>query len=301
MEFNHREVSMNISVKNLTKVYGRKLALNNVSIEFSPGVYALLGPNGAGKSTFINLMTDSINRTDGEILCNGKEILKLGRHYRQKLGYMPQQQKIYENYTGIEFLKYMASVKGLHGKKTAEQIEHLLHIVNLWDKRFEKTGSYSGGMKQRIMLAQALLGNPEILILDEPTAGLDPYERINIRNYIAALAEKMIVIFATHVVSDIECIAKEVILVKDGSFIKTGSPAELIQGMMDKVGRIHCTFEDINALEKEYCAGNVMQTVDGLWLRVVGDNLDFEKVLREKEPGLEDVYLYYQNFDRQEG
>ncbi|MBO5484115.1 MAG: ATP-binding cassette domain-containing protein [Lachnospiraceae bacterium] len=287
---------MRIEIHNLSKQYGDKIALQQFNIKLEEGVYALLGPNGAGKSTLINLLTDSICRSQGEILCDGKEILSLGKEYRRMVGYMPQQQRMYDNYTAVEFLKYMAAIKGIHGKTARGQIEHLLKVVNLWDVKKKKIGGYSGGMKQRVMLAQALLGNPKILILDEPTAGLDPSERINIRNYIAQLSEEMIILFATHVVSDIECIAREVLLMKQGQLVKTGSPIELIASVQGKVGEIDCELEQLEELQKKYCSGNVSQRLDGLKLRIVGDTLPDKAKKITDHIDLEDVYMYYINY-----
>ena len=236
---------MEIRISHLTKRFGDKTALDDVSLTLDAGVHALLGPNGAGKSTLINILTDSIERDKGEVLYNDYEITSLGAKYRELLGYMPQQQRLYDNYTAEEFLKYMAAVKGIAPARAREQIAELLKVVNLWEVRRKKVGGFSGGMKQRVLLAQALLGEPRILILDEPTAGLDPSERINIRNYIATVAQKMIVLFATHVVSDIECIAKDVIMIRDGRICKTGTPMELIDGMQGKVGELPCKLEDL--------------------------------------------------------
>lgn len=178
---------MEIRISHLTKRFGDKTALDDVSLTLDAGVHALLGPNGAGKSTLINILTDSIERDKGEVLYNDYEITSLGAKYRELLGYMPQQQRLYDNYTAEEFLKYMAAVKGIAPARAREQIAELLKVVNLWEVRRKKVGGFSGGMKQRVLLAQALLGEPRILILDEPTAGLDPSERINIRNYIATV------------------------------------------------------------------------------------------------------------------
>lgn len=240
---------MEIRISHLTKRFGDKTALDDVSLTLDAGVHALLGPNGAGKSTLINILTDSIERDKGEVLYNDYEITSLGAKYRELLGYMPQQQRLYDNYTAEEFLKYMAAVKGIAPARAREQIAELLKVVNLWEVRRKKVGGFSGGMKQRVLLAQALLGEPRILILDEPTAGLDPSERINIRNYIATVAQKMIVLFATHVVSDIECIAKDVIMIRDGRICKTGTPMELIDGMQGKVGELPCKLEDLEQLQ----------------------------------------------------
>lgn len=284
---------MEIRISHLTKRFGDKTALDDVSLTLDAGVHALLGPNGAGKSTLINILTDSIERDKGEVLYNDYEITSLGAKYRELLGYMPQQQRLYDNYTAEEFLKYMAAVKGIAPARAREQIAELLKVVNLWEVRRKKVGGFSGGMKQRVLLAQALLGEPRIPILDEPTAGLDPSERINIRNYIATVAQKMIVLFATHVVSDIECIAKDVIMIRDGRICKTGTPMELIDGMQGKVGELPCKLEDLEQLQTKYCVGNVYQRREGLRVRIVGDELPEEALPVKDSIDLEDVYMYH--------
>lgn len=225
---------MELQVKNLTKYYGKTLALDHLSVTLTEGVYGILGPNGAGKSTWMNLLTDNIRRTEGEILLDGTDILKMGREYRSLVGYMPQQQGLYEQMSGRAFLYYMGGIKGLKRTAVKEQIEELLRIVNLAQDADEKMRNYSGGMKQRILLAQALLGDPKILILDEPTAGLDPKERIRVRNYIADLSKQRIVLLATHIVSDIESIADEVLLLKKGRLVAEGKPEELIAEMEEQ-------------------------------------------------------------------
>ena len=286
---------MEITISHLTKRFGDKTALDDVSLVLDSGVHALLGPNGAGKSTLINILTDSIVRDQGEVLCNDHEITKLGAKYRELLGYMPQQQRLYENYTAEEFLKYMAAVKGIAPATAGKQIAELLQVVNLWEVRRKKVGGFSGGMKQRVLLAQALLGNPRLLILDEPTAGLDPSERINIRNYIAAVAQKMIVLFATHVVSDIECIAKDVILIRDGRICQKGTPVELIESIQGKVGELPCDLDSLEKLQERYGTGNVYQRREGLRVRIVGDELPEGCLPVRDSIDLEDVYMYYIN------
>ena len=287
-----------IEIKNLRKTYGKKVALKSFSYTFEDGIYGMLGANGAGKSTLMNLLTDNVKRDSGEILYDGKEILKMGGSYLEKVGYMPQQQGFYEDFSPKAFLKYMAEVKGLKGKnaegKTVnQQIDELLEVVNLTGVAHKKIGGFSGGMKQRVLLAQALLGNPKILILDEPTAGLDPKERIGIRNYIAELSKDKIILFATHVVSDIECIADHVLLIKKGQIVATGTPVELIEKMQGKVAESTCTLEDVGALQAEAKVGNIRQRKNGLALRLVGDILPKEAVPVEDNIDLEDVYLYY--------
>lgn len=284
---------MEIQIKNLTKTYGEVKALNNLNVTFRNGIYGILGPNGAGKSTMINLITDNVKRESGSILCDGKEILEMGSDFRKLVGYMPQQQNMYEGYSAIAFLKYVAAIKGIPSKKASEEIEKLLHVVNLWDVRYGKAAGFSGGMKQRLLLAQALLGNPKLLILDEPTAGLDPNERIKIRNYIAELSGERIILFATHVVSDIECIADCIMMLKKGTLIDVGTTEEILMSMEGKVGKISCEYNELSLLQQKYKAGNVNRTKDGFVLRIVGDELPKEAVLEENDINLEDVYLYY--------
>ena len=303
---------MKLEIRNLKKTYGTVQALKGISYTFTPGVYGILGANGAGKSTMINLITDNVSRdkvNGGSILYDENndetDILKLGKLFRAQVGYMPQQQGFYEDFSPKAFLKYMAEIKGVKKLKTVDengneivktvnqQIDELLEVVNLTNVAYKKIGGFSGGMKQRVLLAQALLGDPKILILDEPTAGLDPKERISIRNYIAELSKDKIILFATHVVSDIECIADKVLLLKSGEIIATGTPVELIESMAGKVGGITCTLDEVGELQKEYKIGNIRQRKNGLALRVVGDKLPEEAVKVEDNIDLEDVYLYY--------
>lgn len=292
---------MQLELKSLKKTYGTVQALKGVNYTFESGIYGILGANGAGKSTMINLITDNVDRdkeNGGQILYDGKEILDMGKHFRKLIGYMPQQQGFYEDFSARAFLKYMAQIKGVHkendkGQTVKQQIDELLEIVNLTTMANRKIGQFSGGMKQRVLLAQALLGNPQILILDEPTAGLDPKERIGIRNYIAKLSKDKIILFATHVVSDIECIADRVLLLKKGEIIAEGTPIHLIESMTGKVGEITCTLDDISKLQKKYKIGNIRQRKEGLALRVVGDQLPDNAVKVSDNIDLEDVYLYY--------
>ena len=218
---------MELRLEHVTKRYGNLTALSDFTMTFMPGIYGILGANGAGKSTMMNLITDNIKRDDGAILYDGKEILELGDAFRSILGYMPQQQGMYEHMTADSFLTYIARLKGLKGRTVREQVDHVLGLVNLQEQRHKKLAEYSGGMKQRILLSQALLGDPQVLILDEPTAGLDPRERVRIRNFIHELSKERIVLLATHIVSDIESIADQVILMKKGKIEQMGTPAEL--------------------------------------------------------------------------
>ena len=219
---------MELRMDSLTKCYGNKTALNGFTYTFTPGIYGILGANGAGKSTLMNLITDNVKRTSGEILWEGTDILKQGKTFRRLLGYMPQQQGMYPDFSARGFLRYMAQIKELPRKQSRVQIEELLVLVNLKQDAHKKLGGYSGGMRQRVLLAQALLGEPKILILDEPTAGLDLKERLRLRQYIGELARDRIVFLTTHIVSDVESIAGDVLLMKHGELIAHGSPEELM-------------------------------------------------------------------------
>ncbi len=284
---------MKLEIKNLSKSYGDIKALTDANIVLENGIYGLLGPNGAGKSTLINLITDNIKREKGEIYWDGTEILKLGKKYRDVLGYMPQEQGYYEDFTAGAFLSYMAKVKGITGKAAREKVTELLDIVNLSDNRNQKIGGFSGGMRQRLMLAQSLLNDPKILILDEPTAGVDPQERIRIRNFISEIAKDRIVILATHIISDVEAIAKEIILIKKGQIIKKGTPNDLLKNMESKVYEICLKEEELETLKKDYVISNLKNSAEGVIARIVGDAVPEGFSYKECDAGLEDLYLYY--------
>ena len=284
---------MQLEIRNLKKRYGKQWALNGLTITFNPGVYGILGSNGAGKSTMMNLLTDNLKRDGGEILLDGKDILKLGRDYRKRLGYMPQQQGFYEQMTADTFLFYMARLKGLKRKQAEAEIDRLLQVTGLAGERHKKLGGYSGGMRQRVLLAQAMLGNPGILILDEPTAGLDPKERIRIRNFISSLSRDRIILLATHIVSDIESISDRIIMMKKGKLIGTGTSGELMRRVADKVREMPCEPEELPAMQRKYRVGNVFQRDGKTWIRMVGDELPQEGSFVTDHLSLEDVYLYY--------
>lgn len=284
---------MQIEIKKLSKKYGEKYALEDFSVNLNEGIYGILGPNGAGKSTLMNMLTDNLKRTSGAILLDGKDILSMGAEYRSILGYMPQQQGFYEQFSAVAFLRYVGKLKGYKGKELNNQIDGLLEKVNLYKHRYDKIGSFSGGMRQRVLLAQALIGNPKIIILDEPTAGLDPKERINIRNIIAQLSKDKIIIIATHVVSDIECIAKEVMLLKNGHLIEMRSPAELIDSVSDKIYEVPYDGDEAILSDGEYKTGNVIQKRDGLYFRIISEDPPKNALAVHDNLSLEDVYLYY--------
>lgn len=289
------KIIMKLQIDELSKNYGDIQALDKVSMEMENGIYGLLGPNGAGKSTLINLLTDNVKRKSGHILWDGTEILKLGKAYRDILGYMPQEQGYYEDFTAGAFLMYMARVKGLKKKEAKERTEHLLKIVNLEANRNNKIASFSGGMRQRLMLAQALLNDPKILILDEPTAGVDPQERIRIRNFISQIAKDKIVILATHIISDVEAIAKEIVLLKKGKIIGKGTPEQLLTTLDSKVFEIYADKKDLEKLQEGYIISNLKNSKEGVMARVIGEKPSSEYTYNETAASLEDLYLYYFN------
>ena len=217
-----------LSLNGVNKHYGTKHALIDFDYDFTDGVYGLLGPNGAGKSTMMNIITQNIPcDPDSEILWNGDDIDKLQAKYRRRIGFMPQQQELYPSFTATRFLGYLAALKGIKREKIQSEVERVLDLVELSDNADQKLGGFSGGMKQRVLIAQTLLGNPKLLILDEPTAGLDPKQRVITRNLIASLAKNKIVIISTHIVSDIETIADRILLIKQGELIDEGTVPEL--------------------------------------------------------------------------
>ncbi len=226
---------MELSVCNLTKDFGEKRAVDNVSFKLSYGVYGLLGPNGAGKSTLMKMLVDILTPSSGEVCLDGVNIHELGASYRDKLGYMPQEIGVYKNFSARKFLKYIAALKGITGKAADEKISKLLDLVGLGDVGRKKLGGFSGGMLRRIGIAQTLLNDPKILILDEPTAGLDPQERIRFRNIISELSENRIVLLSTHIISDMEFIAGEVIIMRNGGVLKIDTTEQLLKEVEGKV------------------------------------------------------------------
>lgn len=281
-----------LEIKNLTKKYGDFVALDNINLTLTNGVYGILGANGAGKSTMLNLITDNIKRTSGEILYNGEDILTLKSAFRKKVGYTPQLQGMYEHFSAYSFLAYIGALKGMKKSECKKQIYEYTQLVNLSDVIHKKLGSFSGGMRQRVLLAAAMLDNPEILILDEPTAGLDPEERIRLRNYIAKLSENRIVLLATHVVSDIECIASKVLILSKGKLLETLPPIELISSLEGKVGEMAGSFDEVESKREQLGFGQIAQKKDGFVLRIVSDTLP-EGFTSVDDIDLEDVYLYY--------
>lgn len=218
-----------LTLNGITKKYKDKTALSDISLELDCGIYGLLGPNGAGKSTLMNIITGNIKPTEGEVFWDGTDICRLGGKFRSLIGYAPQQQGLYNSFSGRRFLSYMAALKGISKKDAGDEIDRVLSYVNMKDAADRAIGGYSGGMKQRILIAQAILGCPKLIVLDEPTAGLDPKERVRVREQIKALSGDKIILVSTHVVSDIAPIAGEILLIRDGSIIDRGGVDELCQ------------------------------------------------------------------------
>ena len=220
---------MLLEIKNLTKHYGSKCALRDFSCAIGPGILGIIGPNGAGKTTLMNLITDNVKRETGEILYDGTDILKLGKSFRRVLGFMPQEQGMYDELSARAFLIYMAGLKEVHGKKAREQVEDLLQLVDLQDAAHRKLGGFSGGMRQRILLAQALLGEPKVVILDEPTVGMDPAERLRVSEYIKEISKERIVLWSTHILSDVEAFADSLLIMDSGKLLAHDTPSGLLR------------------------------------------------------------------------
>lgn len=283
---------MELSTRNLSKDFGAKRAVNDVSFKLSYGVYGLLGPNGAGKTTLMKMLVDILTPSNGEVCLDGVNIHELGASYREKLGYMPQDIGVYKNFSARKFLKYIAALKGITGKQADEKIEELLDLVGLKDVGKKKLGGYSGGMLRRIGIAQTLLNDPQILILDEPTAGLDPQERIRFRNILSELSENRIVILSTHIISDIEFIAGKVIIMRDGTVLRIDTTSNLIQEVDGKVWTATIPHNALNSIKGKYTIGNIVQKSDGIEVRIVGEQApDFE--CERVKPILEDVFSYH--------
>jgi len=283
---------MELTISNLTKEFDGFKAVNGVSYTLGCGVYGLLGVNGAGKTTLMRMLTTLMKPTSGQILWDGKDIFQMDGSYRKLLGYLPQDFGYYPDFTVLDYLLYIASIKGIRPAVAKQRAKELLKQVGLVQARGKKMKTLSGGMKRRAGIAQAMLNNPKILILDEPTAGLDPSERIRFRNLISELAEERIVLLSTHIVSDVEYIANQILLMKDGEFAISGTAEEIIATMPDRVWRCTVPKERIDSFLKAYKVANVKTVHGGAELRIVASDAPAENAA-EEAPTLEDVFLYY--------
>lgn len=283
---------MELSIDRLTKHYGSKIAVDCVSATLKPGVYGLLGANGAGKTTLMRMLCAILEATSGEVLLDGKEVTSMGADYRNVLGYLPQDFGYYPGYTAKEFLMYISALKGIPKDIAKKRAGELLEEVGLGEAAHKKLRTFSGGMKQRVGIAQALLNNPEILVLDEPTAGLDPKERVRFRNLLSDYAGDKIVILSTHIVSDIEAIADEVLLMKKGKFVLQGSVPDLIKKAEGKVWELTVPQEDARKWQAKSTVANLRHEGRQVVLRIISGHMP-DGMAVPCEATLEDLYLYY--------
>ena len=283
---------MELQLQALRKEYGEKCAVNNVSANLAPGVYGLLGANGAGKTTLMRMICGVLKPTSGSIRLNGKTVEQLGEQYYTHLGYMPQDFGFYPDFTAREFMLYMAAVKGLDKRLAKKRTENLLHMVNLSDVADKKIKSYSGGMKQRLGIAQAELNSPSILILDEPTAGLDPKERVRFRNLISDFAKEKIVILSTHIVSDVSYIADTILMMKQGHFLLQEPMSTVTDSIRGKVWELLVDERMAAEYSRKFSVVNLHHENDMVRLRMIEETAPGENA-QMVEPGLEDLFLYY--------
>lgn len=283
---------MELTLQNITKKYERVLVLNDISLTLKPGIYGLLGANGAGKTTLFRIICRLMEPTHGSIKFNGKNVNQQAEAYRTNLGFLPQDFSYYPDFTGMRFMLYIAALKGLNNTVAKKRSLELLKQVGLEEMKDIKIRKYSGGMKQRLGIAQAMLNNPQILILDEPTVGLDPKERVKFRKLISSFANNKIVILSTHIVADVEYIADEIIVLKKGMILNKGTTDILLKEIQNHVWECFVNMDQINLFEDKFIVSNRKYTENGAVLRVVSTNqpaLNAKKV----EPSLEDLYLYY--------
>ena len=280
---------MELKIEGLSRVYGKHKVLHDINFSMHEGIYGLIGKNGAGKSTLMRILATIDFPSNGKVFFNGKDIFSIGEEYRGMIGYMPQDYNIYSGFNAIDFLQYMGALKGMKKQELKLKISDVLEIVNLSDVSHKKIRTYSGGMKRRIGIAQAILNNPDILILDEPTAGLDPSERLNFSNFISNLSRKKIVLLSTHIVSDIEAVAKELIVMNKGKILESGKVEDLIMSNQGKVWEAVLTQEEYQQIQKERKVIHVNQNGNNVTVRYIGERFQTEEN-REQEPTLEDYY-----------
>lgn len=283
---------MELQLQDLSRYYKQRCAVDRVNVNLTPGVYGLLGANGAGKSTLMRMICGILKPTSGNICLNGRTIQELGEQYYTHLGYMPQDFGFYPDFTAREFMLYMAAVKGLDDKKAKKRTESLLHMVNLTDAADRKIRTYSGGMRQRLGIAQAELNDPSILILDEPTAGLDPKERVRFRNIIADFAKEKIVILSTHIVSDVSYIADTILLMKQGRFLLNEPMGTVTRHIQGKVWELMTDDRGASYYSSRFLVSNLHHENGRVRLRIIHDTAPLADAC-EAEPNLEDLFLYY--------
>jgi len=283
---------MQLTIDDLGKQYRRDFwGLRNFTLELGPGVLGLLGPNGAGKSTLMRILATITRATEGRVTWNGTDIAREPDELRQVLGYLPQDFGIYPNLTGQEFLEYMAAIKGMDAKTARRRIEELLVVVNLVDAAKRPLRGYSGGMKQRVGIAQALLNDPQLLIVDEPTVGLDPAERVRFRNLLSDLAGERIIILSTHIVSDVEATATEIVIISKGRQVERATPEKLLALLDGQVWQWVIPEEQLTGLKQTHIVSGTVRRGDGIQVRIVSETAPAAEAL-PVEPNLEDAYLH---------
>ena len=284
---------MKLTVNNLGKQYKRDFwGLKDFSLEIKPGILGLLGPNGAGKSTFMRMLATITKPTTGSITWNSTDIGKSPDTLRAVLGYLPQDFGVYPNLNAIEFLEYMAAIKGLDAVSSKRRIDELLQITNLVEAAKRPLGGYSGGMKQRVGIAQALLNDPQLLIVDEPTVGLDPEERVRFRNLLSDLSGERIVILSTHIVSDVEATATQIALVNKGQLLREAAPENLLSELESKVWEWTVHSDNLPALKQKHIVSGTIRRSDGVQVRVVSTDKP-DSNAQNVSPNLEDAYLFF--------
>ena len=281
-----------LKLDRVTKQFKNKIAVEHVSLSLKEGVYGFLGANGAGKTTLLRMLCGILKPTAGEIFCNGTEITKLGGDYRYMLGYLPQDFGYYPDFTAKRYLTYLAACKAVPGEFAGEKVQEVLRLVGLEGEQKSKIRTFSGGMIRRLGIAQVLLNDPEIIVLDEPTSGLDPKERIRFRNIISAMSKGRIVILSTHIVSDVEFIADEILLMKKGSIIEQGSVASVTERINGKVWEYTAEAAEAIRLNDIFAVSNLKNEGDKVRLRIVSDTCPCKGAVLTA-PGLEDVYMYH--------
>lgn len=283
---------MELEMNNLTKKFGDFTAVKQLNLSMTRGVYGLLGKNGAGKTTFMRMLCTLLTPTEGNILCDGRDIFKMEGEYRKLLGYLPQDFGFYPEFTVRDYLLYIASIKGLPLAVAKKRTKELLAAVGLEKYAGRKMKKLSGGMKRRAGIAQAMMNHPKILILDEPTAGLDPNERIRFRNLISEFSEDRLVLLSTHIVSDVEYIANDIWLMNEGEIVRQGTPKQITESMKQKVWECLVEKRAVPLLARQYKISNMKADTQGVQVRVIAGEKPAEYA-KEAVPSLEDAFLYY--------
>lgn len=280
-----------LTIEHVSKQYGDKTALNDVTFDFQSGVTGLLGPNGAGKSTLMRMIATVEKPTAGSIIYNGMDIAKHPKKLRKVLGYLPQDFGVYPNMNPVEFLEYMAAMKGLQMRSAKKRIDELLEVLHLTDARGRMLGGFSGGMRQRVGIAQALLNDPEVLIVDEPTVGLDPEERIAFRGLLSSISENRVIILSTHIVSDIESIAPNIVMLSGGRLLGCQTPERLIERAQGNVWNCVISVNKLAEMQGKYPVSSAIQRADGIHARIVSSTQPTLNA-QNTAPTLEDAYLF---------